>query len=379
MENIYLLKKFFISKNISHFFGVPDSVLKNFFNEFDKEKKIKNIIASNEGNALALAAGYQMSSNKIPVVYLQNSGIGNLVNPALSLTSKELNDIPVIYLIGWRGSPDTKDEPQHLETGNITLRLLKLMKINYFIIEDDPKKTKASLLNADKHFYSGNKSFAIVVKKNTFKSKDIILKTISQKKLFRKLAIEIIYKTLNKKFLFVATTGYTGRELYEISSSLKSQKTNYFLNIGAMGHTSSISIGLLLGNKNKKVVCIDGDGSLVMHMGALPIISQQKESKNLIHILLNNGVHDSVGSQPNASQNINFKSLSKSVGYKKYILCKSEYSLKSTLNKIAISFNGPIFIEVIIFSKGELTGLKRPKDNPKNSKLLFMNNFINNK
>ena len=375
MKNINLLKKFFFSKNIDHFFGVPDSVLKNFFKFIDKEHNIRNIIASNEGNALALAAGYQMASNKIPVVYLQNSGIGNLINPALSLTSEKLHDIPVIYLIGWRGSPDSKDEPQHVETGNITLKILKIMNIKYFIIDEDSKKSKLNLLEADKYFNKKNKSFAIIVKKTALNDINFSFKKFIKKRFTRRLAIEIIYKTMSKKFLFVATTGYTGRELFEISSQTKSNNLDYFLNIGAMGHTSSVSMGLLLGNKNKKIICIDGDGSLIMHMGALPVISLQKESKNFIHILLNNGVHDSVGSQPNSSNNIDYKNFSKSIGYKKYIFCNSEISLKKNLIKIKNSFIGPIFIEVVISSEGEISSLKRPNNSPKNSKLLFMKNF----
>ena len=375
MKNILLLKKFFLSKNIDYFFGVPDSVLKNLFEYIDKDKKIKNIIAANEGNALALAAGYQMASNKVPVVYLQNSGLGNLINPALSLTSKKLHDIPIIYLIGWRGSPDSKDEPQHLETGKITLDILKLMNIDYFVVDEDSKKTELNLSKASKYYSKNKNSFAIVVKKNAFKNSNNFSNKIIHKKFTRRLALENIYKIMSKKFLFVVNTGYAGREFYEVSESVNTNEIKYFLNVGAMGHTSSIAMGLLLGNKNENIICIDGDGSLIMHMGALPVIGLQNESKNLVHILLNNGVHDSVGAQPNSSNQINYRNLSKSLGYKKYIYCKSENSLKKTLNKVYKAFVGPIFIEVVIHSEGELIGLKRPTAKPKDSKLLFMNNF----
>lgn len=378
-ENIKLISSLFKKLKIDHYFGVPDSVLKNLLNEIFNDNKNNNYISANEGNALALSAGYNISSGKKSIVYLQNSGLGNLINPALSLVSDKLNNIPIYYMIGWRGTPGLNDEPQHLEQGEITTKLLSLLRIKYYIFDNNPQNTKKTIIEIFNFTKKNkNKSIALLIKKNALieNSKN---KTINKKDFTRREAIEILYEYLYKKFLFVATAGYTGRELDEISSKYNlKNKINYFLNVGAMGHSSSLSFGLLIGDNSKKIVCLDGEGSILMHMGALPVIGSSRLSNNLIHVILNNGVHDSVGSQINAGSKTSFEHLAKACGYKSYKLCRSKKDLMLFAKKISLKFKGPVMIEVKVHSEGELINLKRPKFSPEKSLLYFKKNFTSN-
>lgn len=347
-----LLKK----NKIEFFCGVPDSVLKNTNHYFSSLDKSKHMITHNEGGAVALAAGYHLSTKKIPCVYLQNSGLGNIVNPVLSLTHQNVYNIPILYLIGWRGSPGKKDEPQHLAQGKKTLRLLNLLDIKYLNIKTNTDLNKVH--SFIKKNFKNKISSALLIEKNVLFKKNIDFK---KKTIFpgllRYKVLEHIIENSPKNFKLLSTTGYTSRELYQLRK-LKKSNAKDFYNVGAMGHTNMISLGCSLSKKNK-ILCLDGDGSLLMHMGSLSVIGHYG-GKNFKHILFNNQQHESVGGQLTPIKNADFKSLSSGAGYKNYFFCKDLKDFKNKYKKF-ISSKGPSFFEIRV-KPGTLNELGRPKN-----------------
>lgn len=360
------VKNFFsiLKKNqIDFFCGVPDSVLKPLTSHLLKLKK-NHLIAHNEGGAVALASGYNLKTKRIPCVYLQNSGLGNIVNPIFSLTHKSVYSIPILFLIGWRGSPLSKDEIQHIEQGKKTISLLKLLNIDYFILKSN---SNLQMLNRFlKKKLKKKVSSAILVDRNVFVKKDNRKKkTKTTEGVLRHEVINYIIENTDNKIKIFSTTGYTSRELYQLRKE-KQKLAKDFYNVGAMGHVSMLSLGYSLSCKNK-VICLDGDGSLIMHMGAIATISKYA-NRNLKHIVFNNQQHESVGGQPTSIKNIDIKLLSKSCGYKNYFFSKTFLDFKKKYKKF-ISNDGPSFFEVYT-SPGSLKNLTRPK-NLKNLKDYF--------
>ncbi len=352
-----LLLDYLIKKKINFFSGVPDSLLKNFLALLDYNKKIKNIICANEGAAISLNIGNYLATKKIGVTYLQNSGLGNAINPLISIADKGVYSIPLLMIIGWRGSPNSNDEPQHMAKGKITRSLLKELNIKYTIIHN-----KQSFRKIDKLINFSLKEkipVAILVKKNTFSGTfSKIKKKEFSKSILRSKFIEEFLNHVNSKDKLISTTGYTSRELYKIRKDKKLKFGNDFYMIGGMGHSSSVSLGYALAKKNKKVFCLDGDGSLLMHMGSLGTLAKYGK-KNIKYILLNNNSHESVGGQPTNSVNIDFSIFSKSLGFKSYLKISSEKNLKNNINKF-INKSGPNFLEVRIKSRN-MKNLGRPK------------------
>jgi len=352
-----ILLEYLNKKKINFFSGVPDSLLKNFLALLDNNKKIKNIICANEGAAISLNIGNYLATKKIGVTYLQNSGLGNSINPLISIADKGVYSIPLLMMIGWRGSPNSDDEPQHMAKGKITRSLLKELNINYIILSN-----KKSFRKIDKliNFSLKNKiPVAILIKKNTFsRTLSKINKQEFSKSILRSKFIEEFLNHINSKDKLVATTGYTSRELYKIRRDKKIKFGDDFYMIGGMGHSSSVALGYSLEKKNKQVFCLDGDGSLLMHMGSLGTLAKYGK-KNIKYILLNNNSHESVGGQPTNSINIDFKMFSKSLGFKGYSIISSEKNLKNNIKKF-INKSGPNFLEVRIKSRN-MKNLGRPK------------------
>lgn len=271
-------------EEIDFFVGVPDSLLKNFCSFVDDNiEKDNHIIAANEGNAISIASGYHLATKKIPVVYMQNSGLGNCINPLTSLADKEVYSIPMLLIIGWRGEPGKKDEPQHLKQGRITREQLKILDIDYFVIDENTDE-KSCLEKVIKRINKNSSPVAILVRENTFKKYKLKNKQKTIYKLKREEAIEEIINLSNDSDIFISTTGKTSRELYEIRKN-KGDAQKDFLTVGSMGHVSSIALGVAIGLKKQRVICLDGDGSLIMHLGSLPIIGAISP-KNLIHVIL---------------------------------------------------------------------------------------------
>ncbi len=340
---------------IDSFFGVPDSLMSDLskYLEFENEENIKHVITQNEGSAVGMAIGNFLSTKTPSAVYLQNSGLGNIVNPLASLASDKVFSIPILLIIGWRGEPNTKDEPQHDFQGEITLEQLKLLNINYIILntnEDiDIQQIKQTL---DK-----NKSIALIIKKNYFK-KDVRKFSSNHNKLSRVEVIKYLLEKYDKDTIFVSTTGKTSRELYELN---KEHNRKTFYCIGGMGHVSSVAAGIALNNPSKKIVCLDGDGSSLMHMGFLPILGSLN-FKNFHHYVLNNYSHESVGGQPTVGSEILFDQISIGSNYDNYYKCKTLDDLKQTVESQQL-LNSTSFIEVLIDTKSD-PNLARPNKKP---------------
>jgi len=354
--------------NINFYTGVPDSLLKNFCVYVDEHcKPQEHIITANEGNAIALAAGYYLATGKISAVYMQNSGLGNAVNPLTSLTDKEVYRIPLLIIIGWRGELDGRDEPQHVKQGRITPSLLELLEIPYRIL--DAKSNPDTLM--DELFKITNTSqtpVALLVRKDTFADYRSKLQINNKAILMREDALRQILALANPKDLVVSTTGKTSREVFELRTE-RGETQQDFLTVGSMGHTASIALGVALGNPARRVLCLDGDGSLLMHMGALPIIGSLKPA-NLVHVLLNNGAHESVGGQPTVANQIDFAAIAKACGYRDYRLATDNASLISCWEAIDQA-PGPVLLEVRI-CKGARNDLGRPTCTPEQNKSAFI-------
>jgi len=344
-----------LKKNKSDFFtGVPDSVLKELSSILQNKNKKKHIIATNEGSAIAIGIGHYLSTKKIPIIYMQNSGLSNALNPLISIAHEKVYSIPLILIIGWRGSPRVKDEPQHNVKGRITEKILKLLNIKYTILRSvsDLKKFDKQIKLAKK-----NKSIvACLIEQKTLQAN----KNKKQKKDFYNLDKEFFLKnlleSLPSKTKIISSTGYTSRELMYLREKHKFKNTSDFYMVGGMGHTSSVSLGYSLSTKNK-TICIDGDGSLLMHLGSIKTLGTFAK-KNLKYILLNNNTHESVGGQNTYSNNINFEKLSKSLGFKKYYLIKNKKNLKSKIKNF-LNRNNLCFLEVKI-ANSKIKKLPRP-------------------
>jgi phosphonopyruvate decarboxylase len=358
---------FFLKKNKINFFtGVPDSILKSFSHILDiHKKKITNIITANEGSAVALAAGNYLSTKKLALVYMQNSGLANAINPLISMCHPKVYSIPMILMIGWRGSINENDEPQHQLKGKITKSILKLLNIKFVVLNDlkDIKKIK-NLIDYSKYKKT---PVAILIKNQTLYLNDNFKKEIKSKySLTRELIINELLKKINKNTRIISTTGYTSRELFQIRMNKNYKNGKDFYMVGGMGHCSMTSLGYSLSSKNQ-VICLDGDGSLLMHMGSL-ISTGLKSKSNFKHILLNNGSHESVGNQKIDTLKVNFKNISKSFGYKNYYLAKDNLSLNNNL-RYFLKSKGPSFFEILIQAKS-MKNLSRPKN------LLKIKNFF---
>lgn len=360
-----------LQENGTDFFtGVPDSLLKNFCAYItDTADKTHHIIAANEGCAVGLAAGHYFATDTIPLVYMQNSGLGNTVNPLLSLADKAVYSVPLLLVIGWRGEPGVHDEPQHITQGKVTCALLDAMEIPYAILETDEEKAAVQIIHAYKMIKERNAPFALVVRKDCFAPYTLKSNDSVPAEMTREQAIEQIIAHAPSNAVFVSTTGMASRELYELREKNRQKHNTDFLTVGSMGHASQIALGIALCKTHRKVVCIDGDGAALMHLGGLSTIGTQKP-KNMVHIVLNNGAHDSVGGQPTVARNINLCAVALACGYDQALSVAAPEALLSNL-KIAFASPGTVFIEVMV-SKGARPDLGRPKSSPIENKKAFM-------
>ena len=366
MIHVKDLLRILLKNKISFYTGVPDSVLKKLADSFDEIRNSKHFIAVNEGAAVSIGMGYHLSTKKIPCIYLQNSGLGNAINPLISIAHQKVYSIPMLLVIGWRGSPGIKDEPQHMAKGKITTRLLKLLDIDYCILKN--KKDLAKLNQLIKKSKQSKKTVACLIQKNILHSnKKIEISKKNNNLLLRKDLITSFLKLIPNNSRIVSTTGYTSRELMQIRKIKKLNKGKDFYMVGGMGHSAMVAMGYSLNNK-KNTFCLDGDGSMLMHLGSLRAFSYFGNSK-LKHILLNNNSHESVGGQSTTAQGINFNKLSKSLGYKSYYKIFNNKNIEKTLKKF-INSKGPSFLEVLI-NNGSLNNLPRPNNLQK-----IKNNFM---
>ena len=355
------------NNDIDFFCGVPDSQLSPFCDYI--QENCNNIIAANEGNAVAIASGYHLTTNSYPVVYLQNSGLGNIVNPVTSLTHKKVYSIPVIYIIGWRGQPGVHDEPQHKKQGEITLDLLDLLDISYTVINKETEfdELKNIFENEFETKLSNGESVAIVVSKGAFK--DYKIKKENNNTLTREQAIQTVVNHLTEDDMIVSTTGKSSRELFEYRESRNQGHGNDFLTVGSMGHSSSIALGIALNNKNKRIFCFDGDGALLMHMGSVALIGS-KSPKNFHHIMFNNSAHESVGGLPTVMSDMDISKLILSCGYNTVYNASDINELNDILPEFVQS-DGPVFLNINVNIESR-KGLGRPTTTPIENKNDFM-------
>ena len=361
-----------LEKNEINFFaGVPDSLLKEFCSYISDNVDNNHIIAANEGNALAIASGYYLSSGKPALVYMQNSGLGNIVNPLLSLNDKKVYGIPTLLLIGWRGEPNTKDEPQHIKQGEVTLDLLDAMGIKYYLLNKDSNNSTAKVIvgEAAKYMESNNEPVAIVVSKGTFEK--YIRNDIRTEgyELTREKAIDILLNNIDEDYLVVSTTGKTSRELFELRETNGKSHNQDFLVVGSMGHASSIGLGIAMNEKDKNVYVLDGDGAFIMHMGAIAINGQTKVN-NFRHIVFNNGSHESVGGQATVGQDINIADIAKACGYDLVLSVENKKELEKGIEDIS-NYKGKVLLEIKI-KNGSRSDLGRPTIPPVEIKNRFM-------
>jgi phosphonopyruvate decarboxylase len=355
---------------VGFYTGVPDSLLKHFCAYLkDNVPPERNIIAANEGCSVGLAAGYHLATGNVPLVYMQNSGMGNATNPLLSLADPDVYNIPIVLVIGWRGEPGVHDEPQHVKQGRITCNLLDTMGIPYCVLPDDEAGCGSALKTCREHLEKNGSPYAIVVRKDTFSEYKPVNKTAEKEyPMTREEALEIISGKLSGA-VFVSTTGMASRELYEIRDRRGESHGSDFLTVGSMGHSSQIALGIALNRPDRKVVCVDGDGAVIMHMGGMSTIATQAPG-NLIHIMINNGVHDSVGGQPTTSREIDIHRIAESMGYRHVMTVETPEDLRKALE----CGEGPVFLQVMV-RRGARKDLGRPKSTPRENKEALMKNI----
>ena len=351
--------------------GVPDSQLKALCNYLIAKYGIDahhHIIAANEGNCTALAAGYHLATGKVPVVYMQNSGEGNIINPVASLLNEKVYAIPVVFIVGWRGEPGIHDEPQHIYQGGVTIKLLEDMDIKPFIIGKET--TDDDVENVMKEFriiLSQGKDVAFVIRKGALTDAPIV-EYKNNNTMAREEIIRYVVNASGEDPI-VSTTGKASRELFEIRVANNQSHKYDFLTVGSMGHSSSIALGVAFNKPNRRVWCIDGDGAVLMHMGSMAVIGANKPN-NLIHIVINNGAHETVGGMPTVASSIDVVAIAKACGYPNAVCVDNFESLDKELNK-AKNRRELSLIEVKC-SIGSREDLGRPTTTARDNKEIFM-------
>ncbi len=353
--------------------GVPDSLLKEFCAYVDAFlPPEKHVITANEGSAVGLASGFHLATGRIPMVYLQNSGLGNTVNPVLSLADPAVYGIPMIILVGWRGQPGVKDEPQHVKQGAVTAAMLDSMDLPYRELTGDEAAAADAAHWAVKTAAERQGPVVLLVHKGAFGKAEQKRKApeVSDTLLSREAAIGLVTEVLGSGGPIVATTGMISRELYEQRGFLKQDRSTDFLTVGAMGHASQIALGIALGKPDTDVTCIDGDGAVLMHMGGLASIGAGRQG-NLLHVVLNNGVHDSVGGQPTVAFEVSLTDVARACCYDVVEgPFEAEADIRSALERLK-AVKGRRFIELRV-RRGSREDLGRPKESPQENKAGFM-------
>ncbi|XP_013388475.1 uncharacterized protein LOC106157387, partial [Lingula anatina] len=361
---------------VDFFCGVPDSLLKDFCAYVTANtSKEHHIITANEGNAVALAAGYHLATGKYGMVYLQNSGLGNIVSPVLSLAVPEVYSVPLLLLIGWRGEPGKKDEPQHQVQGKASQKTLDAIGVPYSILPDYIEGAQQVLSSAKQHLETVKGPYALLVKRQTFLPYKLPPDASDIFPLNREEALKVIVNALGEMDVTVGTTGMLSRELFEYREAKHQGHGRDFLTVGSMGHASAIALGIAVNKPERQVYCLDGDGAAIMHMGTMATIGQNGTT-NLKHIIINNGAHDSVGGQPTDAGHHDtffFTQIAKGCGYKEAWVATSEDDIRSGILKMK-DMAGPVLMEVKV-NKGARKNLGRPTTTPLENKKEFMANL----
>ena len=370
----------FRANGVDFFTGVPDSLLKNFCAYVtDHAPEDRHIIAANEGGAVALAAGHYLASGRPALVYMQNSGEGNAVNPLLSLTDPDVYGIPLLLLIGWRGEPGVHDEPQHVKQGKVTLALLEAAGIPYSVLDASVPEPERQIAAGIAQAVDAGGPFAFVVRKGAFAPYVLQKNEAWDFPLTREQAVACVTSAAPENAVFVSTTGMASRELFEIRARNGQTHGRDFLTVGSMGHASQIALALALEKRGRPVYCLDGDGAFLMHMGAAALTGTRAPA-GFFHIVLNNAAHDSVGGQPTAARNVDLPAVAKACGYAQVCSAETEKEIVEALARASAAAEngiGPSFLEIKV-RKGARPDLGRPTVSPKENLAAFRKNLDQN-
>lgn len=368
-EDLY---KIFKKHNFTYFTGIPDSTFKGwlaFLYKMSQKGEVTNRIAVNECEAIFLAGAYHIATGNIGIVYLQNSGLGNTIDPLTSFADTEVYKLPMLLIIGWRGEPGTKDEPQHKKMGKITFSLLEILDIPYKILPDNIGEIENITKDANNYMTKQSRPYAVVVRRGLIEDEQ---KASVQRKyeMLREDAIKLIADNFLASDLIISTTGRTSRELWEYRQSKKQTHARDFLNIGSMGGASSEGLEIALQKPSRRIFVLDGDGAILMQMGSLATIGYY-QAKNFFHIIFNNNSHESTGGQPTVSNSLSFNKLALASGYKSAVVVDTKDALLRELKQLK---EGPAMI-IIKIDKGSRENLGRPTIQPQENKLAFMKNL----
>ena len=382
------------ASDINFFTGVPDSLLKSFCAYVTDNCGGGHVIAANEGGAVGLAAGHYLATGKPALVYMQNSGQGNAVNPLCSLADPDVYSIPMVLLVGWRGEPGVKDEPQHVKQGKVTVSLFETLGIPTEILPDDDESAADVTRKMVERAKAESRPVALIVRKGLFAEYKLQNKKPDISVLPREQAIEGVLKSLPKDAVVVSTTGMISREVYETRERLGQGHERDFLTVGSMGHASMIALGIAKAQPDREVYCLDGDGASIMQMGNMAIVGQSG-CGNLTHIVFNNAAHDSVGGQPTVGGEIDFEKIAEELGYNVLQSPQDQYvnsegigvdevasgmdwliSMQEQVKRYEVDHldklpKKPNFI-LFKVAKGARKDLGRPKEPPQVNKKLFM-------
>jgi len=369
-----LFHSFLQEKGIEFYTGVPDSLLKHFCAFLADTPSIRHLTAANEGGAVALATGHYLATGHPALVYMQNSGQGNAINPLVSLADPAVYGIPMLLLIGWRGEPGIKDEPQHVKQGAITTALCEALGIPFWILPSNFEDAQQTADEAIREAIASQRPVALIVQAGTFAPYSP-QSPASRAPEYpnREQMVEAVASALPDDVAIVSTTGHISRELYEYRSRTDQNRERDFLTVGSMGHASQIALAIALAQPRRPVVCLDGDGALLMHMGSLAITGTS-HARNLVHIVLNNGAHGSVGGQATVGFDVDFIQLATACGYPKALRLETVEEVKSTLQDLRFN-KGPLFIEIRVGKKAR-KDLGRPAESPEENKQSFMKRLI---
>ncbi len=346
----------FKKNKINFFSGVPDSILKELSKFLEKKNEKNHVIATNEGSAVSLGIGHYLSTKKMPCIYMQNSGLSNALNPLISIAHQKVYSIPLLLIIGWRGSPKLIDEPQHNLKGKITRKLLNLLNIDYVIVRSnsDLNKLNTKIKKAKKN----NTIVACLIEQNILNNSKSKIKKKDVYSLDKELFLVCLLNNIKKNTKIISSTGYNSRELMYLRKKHRIKNGKDFYMVGGMGHTASVGLGYSLFSKHK-TVCLDGDGSFLMHLGSIKTAGNFA-NKNFKYILLNNNSHDSVGGQKTFINNVNCKKLSNSLGFKKFHKIDKKKNMNQILKKF-LEENYASFLEVKV-SNSKIKKLPRPEN-----------------
>lgn len=371
------MAKIFYDNGIDTFIGVPDSTTKELSTYLENNEMFNYIITSNEGNSVGYTVGYNIACKKISCVFLQNSGIGNIINPVLSLANQCVYDVPILYIIGWRGNDEETDVPQHYEQGKITKDLLELIKVKCYELkkEDDFEKVQGVVKSAINNVKNNLESSALLIRRGLFKTNKVSLSNDNVcLSLSRYQALKIISTYLNESDFVITGTGMISREWYDIRNNTLHNRD--FMNVGAMGHASAVATGVKIANEKINVFCIEGDGSFLMHLGNVAYINKYSKNK-FVHIVLNNGVHGTVGGQKTVGLDVDFCGIAKACNYQHTFNIKNEHELTKILENIH-DLSGNTFIQIYI--NQECKGnIDRPDKSLKELKVVLSENLNNMK